>query len=189
MKIFFNYQIFYQQNFGGISNYFCHLNNSLKTINVETKIISPLHINYYLNNFKKDVYGNFVYFLPSKISKFTEYLNENFSKKFIKNNKPDIVHDTYYYPKKYNNILNSKKRVCTVFDMINEIFSFDNKNYNRILDIKKNTIAQSDHVFTISNQTKGDLINILGVKEEKITVTHLASTLKKKKIGYKKKKI
>ncbi|MDA7733634.1 glycosyltransferase family 4 protein [Candidatus Pelagibacter sp.] len=187
MKIFFNYQIFYQQKFGGISNYFCHLNNSLKEINVETKIICPLHINNYLKNFKKDVNGNFVHLLPSNMRKVTEYFNEKISRKIINAHKPDIIHDTYYFPKKYNSSLNSKKRVCTVFDMINEIFTKNNKHKNEISNIKKNTIYESDHIFCISNQTKNDLINLFNIDKKKITVTYLASSLKKKTFSIKKK--
>ena len=62
MKIFFNYQIFYQQKFGGISNYFYHLNNSLNDLDVQTEIIAPLHINNYLKKINKGMRGKHIYF-------------------------------------------------------------------------------------------------------------------------------
>ena len=180
MKIFFNYQIFYQQKFGGISNYFYHLNNSLNDLDVQTEIIAPLHINNYLKKINKGMRGKHIYF-PSKLSNCVKFFNEKISKNYINTHKPDIVHDTYYFPAKYNYHNKFQKRVCTVYDMINEIFSKNSKYENTISKIKKNTINESDHIFCISNQTKKDLIDLFNIDEKKISVTYLASSLKKKK--------
>jgi glycosyltransferase involved in cell wall biosynthesis len=187
LKVFFNYQIFYQQKYGGISNYFYHLNNSLRDIDVQTKIIAPLHKNNYIENIENGVFGKKINF-PSKLSSIVNFLNEKISKYYFNIHRPDIVHDTYYFPAKYNHDHNRQKRVCTVYDMINEKFSKKNKRENEISILKKNTIYNSDHIFCISNQTKNDLIDLFNIDEKKISVTYLASSLKKKIFKNEKKK-
>lgn len=189
MKILFNYQIFYQQKYGGISNYFFNLYNSLKKKNLDIRIIAPLHKNYYLKQIKKDVCGNYLPFLPQKISRLTEFFNYEISKYYFNVYKPNIVHDTYYFSSKYNNHKKTQKRVCTVYDMINELFSIESECKNYISNMKKNTIFSSDHIFCISNQTKNDLINLFNIDEKKISVTYLASSLKKKNTILKKKNL
>ena len=53
MRIIFDYKIFYQQKFGGISNYFYHLGNELLKLNEDIKFICPVHKNNYLNLIQK----------------------------------------------------------------------------------------------------------------------------------------
>ena len=43
MKILFDYKIFYQQRYGGISNYFYNLANELEKINNNFLFYSPIH--------------------------------------------------------------------------------------------------------------------------------------------------
>ena len=53
MKILYDYKIFYQQNAGGVSNYFCNLGNEISKLNENIRIYSPIHKNLYL---KKNQY-------------------------------------------------------------------------------------------------------------------------------------
>ena len=92
--------------------------------------------------------------------------------------KPNIIHETYYSEKDYYKNIKTKK-VCTVFDMINEKFPNYFKDSERVTYIKRKTIDRSDHVFCISETTKKDLIDFFNVDEKKITVTLLANTIKK----------
>ena len=48
MKILFDYKIFYQQNAGGVSNYFYNLGNEILKFNEDIRIYSPIHKNLYL---------------------------------------------------------------------------------------------------------------------------------------------
>ena len=43
MKILYDYKIFYQQRFGGISSYFYNLANELKKTDIQFLFYSPLH--------------------------------------------------------------------------------------------------------------------------------------------------
>ena len=53
MKILFDYKIFYQQRYGGISNYFYNLANKLEKINNNFLFYSPIHKNSYFKKINK----------------------------------------------------------------------------------------------------------------------------------------
>ena len=50
MKILYDYKIFYQQRFGGISSYFYNLANELEKTDNQFLFYSPIHKNFYLNS-------------------------------------------------------------------------------------------------------------------------------------------
>ena len=52
MKILFDYQIFFLQKYGGISNYFFNLINELNKKKIKNKIYAPLYINEYIKALK-----------------------------------------------------------------------------------------------------------------------------------------
>ena len=119
MKIVFDYKIFYQQKYGGISNYFLSLYEEISKINLNNYFICPIHKNKYLKkNSSSNIYGYYFNNLPTKLNFFFNEFNQLFSTYLIKKIKPNIIHETYYSEKDYYNKIKTKK-VCTVFDMIN----------------------------------------------------------------------
>ena len=174
MKIIFDYKIFYQQKVGGISNYFFNLGKEMIKNEVDVKFLCPLHKNNYLDQIPPSNKKGFKIFFPSKMNMIVETINRKFSNSYFNKHSPDIIHHTYY-----SKITNKNKSVCTVYDMINEKFSHLFNNSNQIKEIKKTTIDNCDHIFCISEKTKQDLIDILKVKEKKISVTLLASSFEK----------
>ena len=137
MKILFDYKIFYQQKYGGISNYFCNLGKELIKLNQEILFCTPIHKNQYLNSLEKNnIYGKYVNFLPHYLNFIFENFNHSNTNKIIKSYKPNIIHETYYSTKEYSN----KKIICTVYDLINEKFSNYFKNSQQIYEIKKKTL-------------------------------------------------
>ncbi len=89
----------------------------------------------------------------------------------------DIFHETYYTMA--DNCPASARRIITVYDMIHEIFPeyFEPGLLSRFLKIKAHAINRADHVICISENTKIDLIKLLAIPEEKISVVHLGSSL------------
>jgi len=172
MKILFDYEIFYLQKYGGISNYYYQLCKEMLKTNNDLLVVCPFYKNKYIPQLPKiNIYGNYVGYLPHHFNKILEISNYHISKNIKKKYRPDIVHSTYYSDKKY-----SGKKICTVYDLINEKFSHLFKNSEKISEIKKKTINNSAHIICISENTKKDLIDIFKVPEEKITVTLLASS-------------
>ena len=180
MKILYDYKIFYQQRFGGISSYFYNLANELEKTDNQFLFYSPIHKNFYLNNLnKQNRIGNYMKFLPSYSGKLYEFINHTFTNKFIENYNPDIIHETYYSNKQYKS---KKKIICTVYDMINETHPNFFRNNQKISLIKKQTVNRADKIICISKKTKEDLINYFSINENKIEVIYLASGLKEKRL-------
>ena len=173
MKILYDYKIFYQQNAGGVSNYFCNLGNEISKLNENIRIYSPIHKNLYLkkNQYKKNK-NYFISKLPTFGKRFYESINHKLTNNLIKSFEPDIIHETYYSNKTYDKKI---KTVCTVYDMINEIFPKYFPNSKIISKIKLDTISRSDKIICISHKTKEDLLNFFSINESKIDVVHLAS--------------
>ena len=77
--------------------------------------------------------------------------------------------------KKYNSDI---KVICTVYDLINEIFPNNSKNSKKITELKKITLNRADKIISISHKTKEDLVKYLNIDENKIEVTHLSSGIR-----------
>jgi glycosyltransferase involved in cell wall biosynthesis len=88
--------------------------------------------------------------------------------------KPDVMHWTYTIPIRATRAAN----LYTIHDLIPLRLPFatlDNKR--RFLDICREICASADRVVTVSEHTRRDIVQILGVPEEKISVTHQAVIL------------
>lgn len=84
---------------------------------------------------------------------------------------PDLVHETYYSASR--TAPRGARAILTVHDMIHERFPQYFSSFDPTAQEKANAVARADHIVCVSHNTKRDLIEILGVPEEKISVTHL----------------
>jgi glycosyltransferase involved in cell wall biosynthesis len=88
---------------------------------------------------------------------------------------PDVVHETYFLGKK---LASSKsKTVVTVYDMIHEKFPQYFPENDRTREFKKTAVQRADHIICISENTRSDLIEILGVRRDRTSVVHLSNTV------------
>ena len=130
MKILYDHQIFWNQEYGGPSRYFINLINKIINIsNNHIKISSPLYINNYLSQLPEQVLSGlkisnrFRKFIPYKIrNEFNKFLlnpvNNILTESKIQSFKPEVVHQTYFE----NGYKKLKPTVITVFDLIHEKF-------------------------------------------------------------------
>ncbi|MBC6111025.1 glycosyltransferase family 4 protein [Pedobacter sp. CCM 8938] len=104
--------------------------------------------------------------------------NKKYSKYLIKKNDFDLLHPTYYEPYFLKKL--KKPYVITVHDMIHELLpdSFPSNDVAALQ--KKEVIKQAAKIITISETTKNDLKNILGIPDHRIEVIHHGYQLKKK---------
>jgi len=173
MKILYDFRVFGFQDYGGISKYFLKICDFLNRENI-VKVLSPIHINKYINESKNEYLINFLYL--KKRYRFTTriffFINYLFTDLYILIFKPNILHLTYYPEYLFKKKKLNYKLVITVFDLIHEIY-IDKYNYKKEANLKKNIIYSADHIICISNNTKKDLINFYKVEESKVTVIHL----------------
>jgi len=176
MKITFDYQIFCGQQYGGISRYFCEIAPRIAARSgVALSILAPGYINSYL----REVDGVRVLGVPvpklPKTSWALWHANRALSGLALRAGRPDIVHETYYSPQRL--APRGTRTVLTVYDMIYEKFRTSFPAADRTGALKALAVGQADHVVCISENTRSDLIELLGVAPEKISVVYLGCSL------------
>ena len=175
MKIAFDHQIFSIQKYGGISRYFVSLAEKIPQVKgngVDLRIISPIYKNHYLSKSpgRSRAAGMKVPDFP-KTGRVIRYLNNCASSYFVRRFRPDVIHETYYSTTAIGPT--RIKRILTVYDMIHELFPEYFSENDPTRENKKVAVSRADHIICISENTKNDLINILGVDESKISVVNL----------------
>lgn len=176
MRIAFDYQIFSQQCYGGISRYFVELNRQIHHLGVEAKVFAPLHKNKYLSELSKDGYkGRGFRAFPPKSQRIINVINRALSATWMSSWGADVIHETYYS----SSAVSKLPSVITVYDMIHEIFPDNFSKRDRTTFNKKKSVDRAKHIICISNNTKRDLVEILGINEDKISVVYLGYELSK----------
>ena len=172
LKIAFDYQIFAIQSYGGISRYFTRITQALLDMKQEARIFAPRYCNNYLKLFSKGIVsGKYVHRFPPKTVRLALAYNRFLFNSAVSSWSPDIVHETFYA--RYGSAPKGCPTVVTVHDMINELFHNDMPKTDRISKLKRLSIERSDAVICVSENTKHDLMRILGTPEKKISVVHL----------------
>ena len=176
MKIAFDHQIFCRQSFGGISRYFANLVEHLGHYDAESKVVAPLHVNYYLSKLAPQyVQGKYINRYPKGLKTLATAYNTISAKKMLKNWAPDIVHETFF--SKTASLPGTQKTIMTVYDMIPELYPESFRNPSEMALKKASALKRADHVICISENTKMDLLRLLDISEDKVTVVHLGSGL------------
>lgn len=179
MKIFYDYQIFYSQEYGGISRYFYELASKLaKFDDMDVKIVAGVYINKYLIDCPSNLVAG--YYIPPIAKTWTMrlFLNEVFSSYWNEIKSPDIVHETYYLLEKKGTTPNKNaKKVITIYDMVYEKFGNLLPKSNLISLRKEQAIREADHIICISENTKQDLLEYFDIEQKKVSVVYLGNSL------------
>lgn len=173
MNIVFDSQIFQSQKYGGVSRYFVELARQLPLRSgdsVKTAVLAPFYINQYLREHRDElrVVGTYV-----ERMRGIRHLNAVLSALLAPGWRADILHETYYCERPLQGI--ATKRVLTVYDMIHECFPDSFSNAAQVQQRKRAAVRRADHIICISHHTKYDLVRLLDVDPEKVTVVHLGS--------------
>jgi glycosyltransferase involved in cell wall biosynthesis len=175
IKIGYNYQTFTHQRYGGISRIFSEIAPLIdRSDDFNVKIYAGLYQNKYLtDNTNITILGRQISY-PAKGIRFFLTLNPAFAKIALEIDKPDIVHETYY--SSINTVPKKSRTVITVLDMIHEKFA-DSMGGNEFSEVKSAAIKRADSIICISNNTKKDLVQILNIDPDKISVVYLSHTV------------
>ena len=193
MKLLYDHQIFYRQNYGGVSRYFCELMNRFST-DPDIRFTLPLrfvqndnleqfpNLNQYWSKRYDFLYDNHFF---SSIQKKIRFNALNFGLNVLINNRGesirllqkqdfDIFHPTYYEPY-FLKCLGKKPFVLTVYDMIHERFSGYFKSNDQTKVWKKQLIKNTGSVIAISENTRQDIIRFTDVDPDRVHVIYLGS--------------
>lgn len=177
MRIAFDHQIFGWQEYGGISRYAYELASGLATsCEQDVAIISPLYVNRYLAHAPQQLKLQGVRVPAFKRSgRVYRAINSFLVRSAMERFTPDIVHETYYATSGV--APRNAKVVLTVYDMIHERFPEYFSIASPTRREKALAVTRADHVICISEQTRRDLIELLGVSPAKTSVVHLGFSL------------
>ena len=174
MKIAFDYQIFAQQGYGGISRYYKNLASELLQLKQNVSIFAGLHRNNYLTSLPNDIVSGYkISRYPPKTAKLFQRANHYLTNYQMKLWRPEVIHETYY--SNFTSNLNNVPRIVTAHDIIHELFSEGLDKSNIITQRKINAFNRADHIISVSHNTKKDLTEFFGISSEKISVIHLAT--------------
>lgn len=172
MRLLYDYQIFAEQEFGGISRYICALASEVsRHPGVEARIFAPIHVNEYLRKMdNKIALGRHVRRLPGTARAIIA-LSSALFRPAARMIRPDIIHETYYAEKPtYRGKI---PRVLTVYDMIQERYPSNTVAWYGVAERKRSAVNRVEHIFCISENTRRDLLDIHHLPDERVTVTYL----------------
>lgn len=178
MQVLYDYQVFSWQRYGGISRYFYELITRVaQAPENAVSVFMGLHVNRYgLERYRPQFsgfYGREHRFSPL-LTKAVRLLNPLLFASFAKRSPVDVYHQTYYGTPPAPR---DGKVILTVYDMIHERFPEHFTPQDATRQRKRQAVSRADGIICLSQSGKQDLIEILGVPEEKITVIHLANSL------------
>lgn len=175
-KVVFDDQIFCWQEFGGVSRYFYELAKRVaKGENFSASVVAPLYVNRYLAEGEVKVKGLHIPKVRNS-GRIISALNGLVAPALIRSERPDVLHETYYYRRR-SLAPRGCPTVVTVFDMTHEKFPDYFLARDHTSEAKRASVMRADRVICISANTQRDLIDILGVAPEKTAVIHLGFTL------------
>lgn len=199
MRILYDFQIFQDQKYGGISRYFCEIISRLpKEI---TPILSTLYSeNHYLQalqpsisnknliteekffssfNFKGKwrLYALLKNYFPLVCNEYTK-VNKDYSIQLLQKQDFDIFHPTYYNPY-FLEYIGKKPFVLTVHDMIHEKFPHFFSSKDKTAEWKQLLLPKAHSIIAVSETTKQDILDLYAIPESKISVIYHGSSLEK----------
>ena len=173
-KILFDNQMFTLQRFGGVTRYFADLMYNLP----QDEFVADVPMRYCENHYVTETYGNKydrITFPDNYRIRRQLYIlaNKHISKRAIKNDAYDIFHPTYFHPYFLKSVKKRQKPfVLTVHDMTFERYPQDVLIYDRTIPHKRLLINEADHIIAVSENTKRDIVELIGTDPSKITVVH-----------------
>ena len=171
MNIVYDSQIFCAQKYGGVSRYFCEIASRISRFpETQVTVVAPMYVCAYLQNVPSQIVSGFKAPKTNHFRLARRAFGVLAGDLMLRTKVPDLIHETYFFPYR----LGPKKapRVITIHDMIHEKFAASFPNADKTAGYKARAAERADHVICVSESTRRDAIDILGLSPEKITVVH-----------------
>lgn len=176
-RILYDGQILSEQKRGGITRYFYELMRGIACQkNFDIDLFAGVNISACDFNNIKDTNWRYFGCRAEKNALLERLIREKINSALYcafneKSEEYEIYHPTYYWDvgiKKY------KRKVVTVHDMIHEKFQLGDIT----IQAKKKSILEADGIISISESTKRDIIDILGIEEDRIKVIYHGNSIR-----------
>jgi len=171
LRVMFDAQIFCHQRFGGVSRYVCGMAVEMQRMaGITPLIVAPFHFSECLDQLPLSlVRGRRVRWLEGRTA-LAYGLSLLPGKIIARSFKPDVVHNTYYFPVKPPK---GARGIVTIYDMIHERYPHYFAAGSLIPRLKAASVAAADHVICISESTRRDVLAAYAIPEERVSVIHL----------------
>ena len=176
MHVVYDHQIFSSQEYGGISRYIVEVARQLERCDdTRVTILAPVHMNGFLRaQPPSHVVGTYVRPIR-RTARMRAVLNDALSRGWLAVRPLSLIHETYYRERSLAPV--RYPTVVSVYDMIHERFAHTFPATDQTARLKAAAVRRADAVICISEQTRRDLLELLPVAPDKVSVVHLASTL------------
>ncbi|MBA4860952.1 glycosyltransferase family 4 protein [Streptomyces sp. PSKA54] len=164
VRVLFSPDVFVRQRFGGVSRYFAELHTGLTKAGVDARVFAGLHDNQYIARRGRTGLRR----LP--LGPRLLLSNGAFAAYSMAQRKASVVHPTYYTA---GMIRGSRPHVCTFYDLIHLRYPGHFAASDRTVDRQRFWARRAQKIIAISKATADDLVCLLGVPSDKITVVHL----------------
>lgn len=173
MRIFYDGQVYKIAPNQGISRYFANVISRLPESYTPLVTTYASGVNYpYHPNLQLFKYKNF---RPGRLS---YWLEKYYFNSVSNSTQFDLAHPTYYWLLSRQEISRYNcPVVLTVYDMIHELFSNQMDPSGWQIEEKRKAIHAAQMIICISGNTKKDLLERYSIPENKVKVTHLASSI------------
>jgi glycosyltransferase involved in cell wall biosynthesis len=176
MNVVYDAQIFRQQKYGGISRYFCEVAQRLShQPGVWARILAPHHKNAYASELPPGTLLGWPKPERSQLQGASRLAGRVLVRGAIATIRPDILHETYYSDSW--STPTKTARIMTLHDMIHERFASQFDQNDTTAADKRSAVARADHIICVSEATRQDVMEILGVPAAKLSVIHHGSNL------------
>lgn len=175
MMIRYDYQIFTEQQYGGISRYFYELINGFKTYpDVQTQCKVWFSNNIFMEQLQPASGLAKLSFKGKKDA--VKWINHIYADLDAWKKNFDIFHPTYYDVASIKRA-GKKPMVITIHDLIDERYHNGNKAFQRLIEARRAHIDRADKIIAVSENTKNDLITLCNTHPSKIQVIYHGNTM------------
>ena len=183
MRVLYDHQMFALQKFGGITRVFVEL---ARRLSQQPDCSVSWYRGYHTNSYDvSDFQGRLGRYwaterLPAWVDRrwSREQVNA-FGLRWFSRTIPggvDIYHPSYFDPSVLP-LVRSRRLAVTVYDMILERLMADLERFRPSLEGKRQIVERADLIFVISESTRRDLIELLGVDHRKTVLVYPASDI------------
>jgi len=161
LRVYLDYQAFSHQTFGGVSRYFTEIIARLPLYGIEPIVGLRYSNNTHLRALHIDVE-------PVQNRKIAKRLNRRYCRQAIAAGQFDLIHATYFDPYVLSANKHQRPLVITIHDMIDEVMQEGHTTPRRKALLAKH----ATHIIAVSEHTKKDVMQILHVEDDKISVVY-----------------
>ena len=167
-RVLYDFDVFNRQRYGGIGRYFIELIRHMPPDLANVRFFAGLHISRMLH----DAFPGSGIRLPSlpKTATVREFINQGWLNIECKKWRPNVFHKTLYCRQEPPS---GSKLVITLHDLASARFPHLFGGSDRETPLKRYWAGRADAILAVSETTRRDAIEILGIPPQRITVTRL----------------